>query len=158
MALSIFSQHPDFKHKMMATKIRNGSFTKSNSSKIATEYFRDYVKIAGYSLTQVAYADGDNGLFEWGHNVNGKWILYDFVAFEEGFRGNKAYVEIIEYHGPFHYTNDDVDTRGEEMAYPWKSKNITIKESYQLDRFKQRFAESLTGKYSILWDRDLRTK
>lgn len=138
--------------KMIETKIKNGSFTKSNASLEATEYFREYLKVSGYDIDQVAYADIDYGLYEWGYYFD-KWYLYDFVAFEKGHRGNPSKIlEIIEYHGPFHYTKEDSDIRGNEKAVPWKSNNMTITESYIKDTFKEKFAkENLTNNYKIVW-------
>ena len=144
------------KSKMMKSKIANGSFTKSNSSKEATIYFREYIKQKGYDISQVAYADIKYGLFEWGYYFD-RWYLYDFVAFEPNFRGDKTkIIEIVEYHGPFHYTKSDVDTRGSDKAYPWKSKTITISESYQIDLNKETFAKQyLTKNYNIIWSKNL---
>lgn len=151
--VEFISQHTDIKQKIMQTKIKNGSFTQSNSSKIATDYFRSHIIKMGYSSTQVAYADKDNNFYEWGYQVAGKWILFDFVAFEDGFRGNKD--KIIEFHGPFHYNIEDYNTRPNDMAFPWKSKTTSIKASYELDRFKENFAKSLTHNYKIVWYNNL---
>jgi hypothetical protein len=145
-------QSESVKSKMMETKIANGSFTKSNSSKEATVYFREYVKQQGYDISQIAYADAEYALHEWGYYFD-KWYLYDFVAFESGFRGNKnKIIEIVEYHGPFHYTKTDVEQRGNDMAYPWKSKTTTISESYNNDLKKETYARQfLTKNYTIIW-------
>lgn len=139
--------------KMMETKTRKGSFSKPNSSKEATEFFRKYCVERNYSFDQVAFSDIENGLFEFGYNFKGKWYLYDFVAFEKGFRGNKdKIIEIVEYQGPFHYNEEDVSNRGNEMAFPWKSKNTTIKESYYLDKEKELLArENFTDNYNVVW-------
>ena len=143
-------QTDEFKNKMMKTKIANGSFTKSNSSKIATKYFRQYVIDKGYDWDQIAFADLDNGLHEWGYYV-GKWYLFDFVAFKKGHRGDKSYIlEIIEFNGPFHYTINDVKNRGNEKAYPWKSNNTTIKESYENDQRKYEIAKTFTNNFFIV--------
>lgn len=149
----VATKNETVKNKIMQTKIKNGSFSISNSSTEATLYFRNYCDINGYDKNQVAFSDFENGLFEFGYNFGGKWYLYDFVAFEEGFRGNvDKIIEIIEYHGPFHYTQQDVIERGEKNAYPWGSKNITIKESFENDQTKEYLAKKfLTKNYKIIW-------
>ena len=91
-------------------------------------------------------------MHEWGYYFD-RWYLYDFVAFEKGHRGDSTKIlEIVEYHGPFHYTIEDANARGNDMAYPWKSKSITIMESYKNDCKKEQFArDNLTKNYNIIW-------
>ena len=138
-------------NKMMNTKIKNGTLYRGGSSMEATTYFRNHVKLMGYNTDQVAYHDNDYGLHEWGYFFD-RWYLFDFVAFERGFRGNKdKIIEIIEYNGPFHYTLQDVELRGDDQAYPWKDKTITIKESYNLDQRKEKYAKQLCNKYTVIW-------
>ena len=146
------SQNTDIKNKIIETKIRRGSFNKSNASYEATRFFRNYCVSQGYKLDQVAFADIDNGLHEWGYFFD-KWYLYDFVAFENGFRGNdQKILEIVEYHGPFHYTIEDAINRGSEKAVPWKSNQLTIAESVENDRKKEFYTKQyLTNNYKIIW-------
>lgn len=146
------SSLPQTKKKVMETRLKNGSFDKTNSSKIATSFFIEYMKSKGYSIDRVAFSCPDMGLFEWGYNIDGKWVLYDFVAFELGHRGDKnCIIEIVEFHGPFHYTDDDVKSRGDMMAYPWKSKITTIRQSREKDILKEEFAKTLTPNYKVVW-------
>lgn len=146
------TQNAEIKNKVISTKISRGLFGKSNSSIEATLYFREYVKLKGYELSQVAYNDIENELYEWGYRFD-RWYLYDFVAFEIGCRGMADRIlEIIEYHGPFHYTESDVILRGGEKAYPWKSNKSTISDSYQKDLQKEMYAvKYLTPNYTIVW-------
>lgn len=145
-------QNPSIAKRAMHTKIKNGGFSNSNSSREATEFIREYVVQKGYSLNQCAFADPEKGLFEWGIYHNGKWTLYDLVVFEEGHRGDKSkIIEILEYHGPFHYTEEDVDHRGNDPAYPWKSNTTTIAESVQRDLDKKSLAKTLTDQYTVIW-------
>jgi hypothetical protein len=138
--------------KATATKVANGGFTKSNSSKEATMYIRQYIVTNGYNIDQCAYADHDRGLHEWGTYKNGRWILYDLVVFEPGYRGDESkIIEILEYHGPFHYNVTDTELRGNERAYPWKSNETTITESYDRDMEKERIGKSMTTKYTVSW-------
>lgn len=151
------SQYHVFKEKMMQTKIKKGVFNTSNSSKEARQYIRNYINTKQYSSTQVAYSDPDHGLFEWGYNVNGKWLLFDLVVFEEGYRGDKSHIiEILEYQGPFHYTEYDVNMRGDAPAYPWKSKTVTIREAFDMDKEKEKFARTLTDNFVIVWSKKYR--
>lgn len=146
------TQNKEICKKMIDTKIRCGSFTKSNSSIEATTFIQTYIKNKNYKLSQCAFADFNAGLFEWGMYHNGKWVLYDLVVFEENFRGNKDHIiEIVEYHGPFHYTEEDLLLRGNDNATPWKSCKLTIKESIQLDNEKQNLALSLTSLFTVIW-------
>lgn len=140
------------KYKMMKTKITNGSFVKSNSSHEATLYFRQYIIEKGYNVEQIAYDDYENNLHEWGYYFD-RWYLYDFVAFEPGYRGSPNHViEIIEYHGPFHYTIKDVLDRGNDAAVPWKSNRLTIEESFLIDQKKEQYAKKyLTNNYTVIW-------
>ena len=150
---------PEIAQKSLETRIKNGSFGKTNHSIECLDYIRNYIESKGYKLTQCAFSDEDNGLHEWGYHYKGRWILYDLVVFEEGYRGNKDKVlEILEYHGPFHYTIDDVNQRGEEKAYPWKSKKITIRESYEKDCMKAEFAKSITDNYTVVWSEKYHNK
>jgi len=143
---------PEIAQKSVKTRIENNNFCKTNHSIEGRDFIRNYVKEKNYKLNQCAFSDIENGLYEWGYHYEGKWILYDLVVFEEGFRGNKdKIIEILEYHGPFHYNENDVKDRGNEKAYPWKDKKITIKESYEIDRIKEKFAKSLTSKVTIIW-------
>lgn len=52
--------------------------------------------------------------------------------------------------GPFHYRIDEVQIRGDEKAYPWKSNNITVSESYNKDLSKEKIARDLTNNYTII--------
>lgn len=148
-------EHPmqtdEIKNRMMETKIKNGSFSISNTSTEATEYFRKYIQDKSYDIDQVAYADPDSGLHEWGFYFD-RWYLYDFVAFEKGYRGDSTkIIEIVEYHGPFHYRDHDMG-RKDDKAYPWKSNTTTIGESIEKDNTKKKFAEKfLTENYTIIW-------
>ena len=102
-------------------------------------------------MTQVAFADSDNGLHEWGYYFD-RWYLYDFVAFEQGHRGNASKIlEIVEYNGPFHYTEEEASDRGSEKAAPWASSKMTIAESVERDKRKEKFARTLTENYQVVW-------
>ena len=143
---------PEVAQKSVKTRIENNNFCKTNHSIECRDFIRNYIKQKGYDLNQCAFSDNENNLYEWGYQYKGRWILYDLVVFENGFRGNKdKIIEILEYHGPFHYTEKDALERGCEKAFPWKSKKMTIKESYDIDMLKEQFARSLTDKYTIIW-------
>lgn len=143
---------PKVAQKSVETRFKNNNYIKSTSSREARNYIRQYIKEKNYKLNQCAFSDIENGLYEWGYQYKGRWILYDLVVFEDGFRGNKdKIIEILEYHGPFHYKENDVIERGEEKATPWVKSGITIKESYDIDMLKEEFAKSLNVCYSIIW-------
>jgi len=143
-------QSKEIRDKGIATKIENGSYG-TFSSREATSYFRKYVKQKGYTLEQVAFYDKEQHNSEWGYNI-GRWVLFDFVAFEPGHKGNKdKVIEVVEYHGPWHYTRQDVEMRGKEKAKPWKECNMTIEQSFDLDTIKYNFAKSLTNNVTVIW-------
>lgn len=147
-------QNPIISKKSVKNKIANGGFTKSNSSAEATNFIKNYIKQNNYELEQCAFADEYLGLHEWGIYHNGRWILYDLVVFEKGFRGNKdKIIEILEYHGPFHYSAKEVEQKGNNRAYPWKSNKTTIKESYQRDLEKEILGKTMTQKYIVIHTR-----
>jgi len=149
------SKNKEISAKIVATKIANGGFTKSNSSREATLYIRNYINENGYLTEQCAYADAESELHEWGIYHNGRWVLYDLVVFELGYRGNKSkVVEILEYHGPFHYTIDEASTDGNKKAYPWKTNLTTIAESVARDNEKELLGKLLTIKYTIIRTRN----
>lgn len=150
---------PEVAQKSVKTRIENNNFCKTNHSIECRDFIRNYIKQKGYDLNQCAFSDNENNLYEWGYQYKGRWILYDLVVFENGFRGNKdKIIEILEYHGPFHYTEKDALERGCEKAFPWKSKKMTIKESYDIDMLKEQFARSLTDKYTIIWSEKYHNK
>ena len=150
---------PEVAQKSVETRFKNNNYIKSTSSGEARDFIRNYIKQKGYDLNQCAFSDNENNLYEWGYQYKGRWILYDLVVFENGFRGNKdKIIEILEYHGPFHYTEKDALERGCEKAFPWKSKKMTIKESYDIDMLKEQFARSLTDKYTIIWSEKYHNK
>lgn len=123
----------------------------TNASKEATSYFIEYYQ-SRYRNDQICFNMKDIGLYEWGYHYKGSWLLFDFVAFEYGHRGNiNKIIEIIEYMGPFHYTKEDVDNRGNERAFPWKTKNTTIKESFEKDDLKRQFCIDHNIKYTEIW-------
>lgn len=154
--VKIPSQNKEVSSKAIETKINNGGFTKSNSSISATKFIMEYVKFKGYSIEQCAFASPEFNFHEWGIYYKGKWRLFDLVVFEPNKRGNKNHiVEILEYHGPFHYTDEDVYNRGNEYAYPWKTNNTTIKESVENDKTKEELALTLTNNYYIMWEKDV---
>lgn len=143
---------PEVSQKSVETRFKNNNYIKSTSSEEARNYIRAYIKEKNYKLNQCAYSDIKNSLYEWGYCYKGRWILYDLVVFEEGFRGDKnKIIEILEYHGPFHYKEIDVAERGDAKATPWAKSNTTIKESYEIDKLKEEFAKSLTMCYNIVW-------
>lgn len=143
---------PEIAQKSVGTRIRNNNFCRTNHSIECRDFINYYIKQRNYSLEQCAFADTENNLYEWGYFYNGRWILYDLVVFEMGYRGNKdKIIEILEYHGPFHYTEKDVIERGSDKAIPWKKSKLTIKESYEIDKLKEEFAKSLTKCYTVIW-------
>lgn len=149
-------QNTTVSKKMVATKIKTGGFTKSNSSKQATSYIKSYIESKHYDLSQCAFASAEDGLYEWGIYVSGRWLLFDLVVFEKGHRGNKEKIlEILEFHGPFHYNEIDVQLRGNDAAYPWKTNRTTIMESYMRDKEKEAAALLLTDKFTTVWGKDL---
>jgi hypothetical protein len=150
--VSYAMKHPKVAQKSVETRFKNNNYIKSTSSREARNYIRQYIKEKKYKLNQCAFSDIENGLYEWGYKYKGRWILYDLVVFEDGFRGDKdKIIEILEYHGPFHYKENDVIERGDEKATPWINSKITIKESYDIDMLKEEFAKSLNVCYSVIW-------
>ena len=150
---------PEVAQKSVETRFKNNNYIKSTSSGEARDFIRNYIKQKGYDLNQCAFSDNENNLYEWGYQYKGRWILYDLVVFENGFRGNKdKIIEILEYHGPFHYTEKDALERGCEKATPWMKSKMTIKESYDIDMLKEQFARSLTYKYTIIWSEKYHNK
>ena len=150
---------PEVAQKSVETRFKNNNYIKSTSSGEARDFIRNYIKQKGYDLNQCAFSDNENNLYEWGYQYKGRWILYDLVVFENGFRGNKdKIIEILEYHGPFHYTEKDSLERGCEKATPWMKSKMTIKESYDIDMLKEQFARSLTDKYTIIWSEKYHNK
>lgn len=148
-------QNKEISARGTTTKIKNGGFTKSNSSKEATAFIRNYIKNKQYAIDQCAYADAEIGLHEWGIYSNGRWILYDLVVFESGQRGDKTkIIEILEYHGPFHYTKEEAELRGSKKAYPWKTNNTTILESYNRDIEKEILGKTMTDSYTSIITRN----
>jgi predicted subunit of tRNA(5-methylaminomethyl-2-thiouridylate) methyltransferase len=143
---------PEIAQKSVGTRIKNNSFHINNHSIEARDFIRTYINEKGYSIDQCAFSDKENQLFEWGYYIKDRWVLYDLVVFEPGFRGNKDHIiEILEYNGPFHYTEQDVIERGEQKATPWKKSKLTIKESYQIDKLKEEFAKTLTDNFTVIW-------
>jgi hypothetical protein len=143
---------PEVAQKSVETRFKNNNYIKSTSSEEARHYIRAYIKEKNYKLDQCAFSDNENNLYEWGYHYKGRWILYDLVVFEVGFRGNKdKIIEILEYHGPFHYTEEDVLIRANEKATPWMKSKMTIKESYEIDVLKEEFAKTLTMNYNVIW-------
>jgi len=150
------TQNPSIIAKSVSTKIARGGFTKSNSSMAATMFIRKYIESKGYDITQCAYADSEYNLHEWGIYHNNRWVLYDLVVFEQGCRGQRDRIlEILEYHGLFHYTEEDAILRGNEKAYPWKTNATTIAESYARDIEKCNLAKILTNTYNVVWESKL---
>jgi hypothetical protein len=143
---------PEVAQKSVETRFNNNNYIKSTSSGEARDFIKDYIDKKKYNLNQCAFSDNENNLYEWGYHYKGRWILYDLVVFEDGFRGNKdKIIEILEYHGPFHYTEEDVLIRANEKATPWMKSKMTIQESYEIDMLKKEFAKSLTMNYNIIW-------
>ena len=143
---------PEVAQRSVETRFKNNNYIKSTSSGEARDFIKDYIKNKNYELSQCAFSDKENDLYEWGYNYKGRWILYDLVVFEDGFRGNKdKIIEILEYHGPFHYKENDVLERGDEKATPWVKSKMTIQESYEIDMLKEEFGKSLTFNYNIIW-------
>jgi hypothetical protein len=119
---------------------KNGNVTSKNSSMEATVYIRQYIKDKNYSLDQVAYTDKELGLHEWGSYFDNRWNMFDLTVFEIGHRGDINYIiEVLEYHGPFHYTQKESEEKGNQPSTPWKNNKITIKESFNIDESKRKF-------------------
>ena len=143
---------PEVAQKSVETRFKNNNYIRSTSSGEARDFIKDYIDKKRYNLNQCAFSDNENNLYEWGYHYKGRWILYDLVVFEDGFRGNKnKIIEILEYHGPFHYKENDVKERGDEKATPWMKSKMTIQESYEIDMLKEEFAKSLTMCYNVIW-------
>ena len=150
---------PEVAQKSVETRFKNNNYIKSTSSGEARDFIKDYIDKKRYNLNQCAFSDNENNLYEWGYYYKGRWILYDLVVFEVGFRGNKnKIIEILEYHGPFHYTEEDVLIRANEKATPWMKSKMTIKESYDIDMLKEEFAKSLTMCYNVVWSNKYHNK
>lgn len=145
-------QNKKISAKGIKTKIETGGFSSSNSSSEATKYIKEYIKSKNYSIDQCAFADAESGIHEWGIYFEGRWTLFDLVVFENGHRGDKSKIlEILEYHGPFHYTTEDAKIRGDSKAYPWKTNTTTITESVKRDLQKEKLGKQLTANYTIVW-------
>lgn len=137
---------PEVAQKSVETRFKNNNYIKSTSSGEARDFIKDYIDKKKYNLNQCAFSDNENNLYEWGYHYKGRWILYDLVVFEDGFRGNKdKIIEILEYHGPFHYTEEDVLIRANEKATPWMKSKMTIHESYEIDMLKKSLLKLLQG-------------
>lgn len=148
-------QNKEISKRATESKIVNGGFTKSNSSKEATAYIKQYITTRGYSVNQCAFADSATGLHEWGVYHNGKWVLYDLVVFAPGHRGDKTkIIEILEYHGPFHYTRSEAEMYSDQRAYPWKTNRTTIMESFEKDKMKEDLGKQLTNNYIVIRTRN----
>ena len=149
-------QNKEVSSRMVSTKVKTGKFSKSNSSMNATKFILKYIKYKGYELEQCAFDYTEHGLYEWGYFYKGRWRLYDLVVFNKGHRGNKnEIIEILEYHGPFHYTKSDAHLNGDKKAYPWKSNRTTIYESVETDKIKKELALILTSNFNVIWERDI---
>lgn len=152
--VSYAMQLPEVAQKSVETRFKNNNYIKSTSSGEARDFIKDYINKKNYNLTQCAFSDKENALYEWGYQYKGRWILYDLVVFEDGFRGNKnKIIEILEYHGPFHYTEVDVLKRGNEKSTPWMKSKINIRESYEIDKLKEEFGKSICNNYNIVWSK-----
>lgn len=135
----------------LENKIQNESFSVGSSIE-ARDFFRKYIKEKNYDIEQVFYNDKTHGLKEWFCKLDNRWICYDFVVFERGHRGQiDNIIEIIEYHGPWHYTYSDVIKNGNNWATPWK--NITIAESYLHDKKKYTNARYYTANVKVIWSK-----
>ena len=125
----------------VATRIKNGgNRTSKNSSTEATKYIQQYIKDRNYNIDQVAYADADLGLYEWGTYFDNKWNMFDLAVFKNGHRGDiNCIIEVLEYHGPFHYTTTEAMEKGNLPSTPWKNCKVSIKESFDVDESKRNF-------------------
>lgn len=134
-------QLPEVAAAGVATRIKNGgNRTIKNSSMEATLYIRQYIKEKNYDITQVAYTDKELQLYEWGTYFNNRWNMFDLTVFEEGYRGDIAHIiEVLEYHGPFHYTEKEVLEKANLPSTPWKNCKVTIGESFRIDESKRNF-------------------
>lgn len=150
------TKNKDIVAKILNTKVRTGGFSQSNSSKSATSFIKQYISFKQYSKDQCAFDSKDDNLYEWGMYYKGKWRLFDLVVFKSGHRGDLNYIiEILEYHGPFHYTQEDSESFGDRKAYPWKSNKTTVKESVLNDNIKEELALKLTKNFNVIWEKDL---
>lgn len=132
--------------------MRNNNSKMSYSSKEARKFIKEYIKNKGYSLNQVAYSDPEYALYEYPFRIDNRLIFYDLVVFEEGYRGDTSkIIEILEYHGPFHYTPDEVKEFGYKLSKPWDMSSKTVMELYEIDCFKKEYANTLTQNYTIKW-------
>lgn len=121
------------------------------ASKEAREFIRAYIKEKGYDMEQCAYDDPDLALSEWGTHFEGRWLLFDLVVFEKGKRGRAdAIIEILEFHGPWHYSKEDAEQYPDELASPY-TKTCTVKESVLRDGIKLACAAKLTTLYNVEW-------
>lgn len=134
-------QLPEIAGRGVSTRVKNcGNRTSKNSSNESTLYIRKYITEKNYTIDQVAYADKELGLFEWGMHFNNRWNMFDLVVFELGFRGDIDHIiEVLEYQGPFHYTEKEAAEQGELPSVPWKNCKVTIKESVDIDNAKRNF-------------------
>jgi len=134
-------QLPEVAARGVATRIKEGgNRTFKNSSMEATLYIRQYIKDKNYNVGQVAYTDKEINLYEWGTYFDGRWNMFDLTVFETGFRGDINHIiEVLEYHGPFHYTEKEVLEKGNRPSTPWKNCKVTIKESFEIDESKRNF-------------------
>ena len=66
--------------------------------------------------------------------------MFDLTVFEDGHRGDINFIiEVLEFHGPFHYTEKEVTEKGHLPSTPWKNCKVTIQDSYNNDQSKKKF-------------------
>lgn len=146
------SKRGEFRYKSKLL-MRSLNEKMQHSSKEARKFITEYIKKKSYDVSQVAYSNPAEGLYEYPIWHEGKLYLFDLIVFEMGERGNlDKVVEILEYNGPFHFTEDEVFEFGDKLVKPWDKKSSrTVRESYEIDLTKRNLANIYTDNFNVIW-------
>lgn len=140
--------------------VKNAGVLGAYSSKEATNFIKNFINENNISENRCYFHSGGVNSKEFYQMVysqeNKKYIYmsYDLVIFktaEAAKQKDLSQIELVlEYNGPWHYTETEVMLIGYQKATPYK-KSKTVREAYEFDRLKEDHMNQYTNNYIIHW-------
>lgn len=122
-------------------------------STMAFKYIKDYIKHNNIDESCCYYARGgiNNKEYVYFDVEKQKHIMFDLVVIDVNTREIKL---ILEYNGPFHWTENDVKDDPDSSSTWFKTNSMTKLESYNHDQYKLNIAKKISKHVVVYWLRN----
>jgi len=129
-----------------------GAYYSKNSIIFIEKYFKDN----NINPNKCYYKNGGVNKKEFFQIIGKKYVSYDLVIFSDeksALEKDLSKIErVIEYNGPWHYLEEELDVIGDTPATPYSTNSKTVRETYEFDLMKKEHMLQYTKEYEIYWE------